>query len=70
MCKVPVTSVVNGLIYAGFKRVSVSWPEVESQSTAQSREYRLGQVGVLAPQSLCSAALSGQIGTLEQRGHP
>jgi hypothetical protein len=66
MCKAAVTSVAKGLIYAGLKRVSVSWPEVGPQSTAQSRDHRFGHIGVLALQTLYSA---GQIGTLEQRGH-
>ena len=70
MCKAPVTSVVKGLIYAGFKRAPVSWPEVGPQSTAQSRDHRFGHRAELAPQPLCSAALSGQIWTLKQRGHP
>ncbi len=64
MCKVPVTSVVKGLIYAGFKRVSVSWPEVGPQSTAQSKDRRFGHRGALVLQTLCSA---GQIEILEQR---
>ncbi len=64
MCKAPVTSVVKGLIYAGLKRVFVSWPEVGPLSTAQSRDHRFGHRGVLVLQTLCSA---GQIETLEQR---
>ncbi len=66
MCKVPVTSVVKGLIYADFKRVSVSWSEVGPQSTAQSRDNRFGHGDVLALQWLYSA---GQMETLEQRGY-
>ena len=65
MCKVPVTSVVKGLIYAGFKRVFVSWPEVEPQSTVQSRNRHFRHPGVLA---LHSVRYPGQIETLERRG--
>jgi len=70
MCKAPVTSVVKGLIYAGFKRVLVSWPEVGPQSRVQSRDYRLGQVGVLVLNSPHFSALQSRIEILEEWGHP
>ncbi len=65
LCKAPVTSVVKGLIYAGFKRVLVSWPEVCTQLTPHFRDLRFSHGGVIA---LHSSAFKRQARTLEQRG--
>ena len=65
LCKEPESSVPKGLLYAGIKRDHVSWPEVGSQFTAQSRDLRFGHGGVLAMQTSRAA---DQIKTLEQRG--
>ena len=70
VCKAPESSVVKGLIYAGFKRVRVSWPEVGTQITAQSRDLRFSHKGVWAVFSPHFGAFSNQPGTLEQRGYP
>jgi hypothetical protein len=63
VCKAPESSVVKGLLYAGFKRDSVSWPEVEPQSTAQFRDRHFRHRGVRA---LRSVHYPGRIRTLEQ----
>ncbi len=68
MCKAPVTSVVKGLIYAEFKRVPVSWPEVCTQFAAQSRDLRFSHKGFLAWHSPQIRALQRLAKTLEQRG--
>ena len=70
VCKAPESSVVKGLIYAGIKRVRVSWPEVGTQFTAQSRDHRFGHKGVLAVCSPHFGDFSSQPRTLEQRGYP
>ena len=66
VCKAPESSVVKGLLYAGFKRVRVSWPEVGTPFTAQYRDHRFGHKGVLAVRFV---VFRHQPGTLEQRGH-
>ena len=66
VCKAPESSVVKRLLYAGTKRDHVSWPEVGTQFTPQSRDQRFGFKGFLpwhSPQLRANAR------TLEQRGH-
>ena len=68
VCKAPVTSVAKGLLYAGFKRVRVSWPEVWTQFAPQSWDQRFGHKGCLAWYSPQLGALQRHAKTLEQRG--
>ncbi len=70
VCKAPESSVVKGLIYAGIKRVRVSWPEVWTQFTPQSRDRRFGRKGNLAWHSPHPGALQRYARTLERRGYP
>ena len=69
VCKAPESSVVKGLLYAGFKRVRVSWPEVGTQFTPHFRDIRFGHKGELAVHLHCFDVFLNQPGTLEQRGH-
>ncbi len=69
VCKAPESSVMKGLLYAGIKRVRVSWPEVWTQFTPQSRDQRFGHKGVLAVCSPIFGAFSKQPVALEQRGY-
>jgi hypothetical protein len=70
LCKAPVTSEPKGLIYAGLKRVRVSWPEVEPQLTPHSRVRRFGRRSAKAEQLLSWTALQHVSTSLEQRGRP
>lgn len=68
MCKAPVSSLLKGLIYSGLERVRGSWPEVGPQLTAQSRDHRFGQVGVLALISVENGEF--RVDTFGKWGHP
>ena len=68
VCKAPESSVVKGLLYAGIKRDHVSWPEVGTQFTAQSRDHRFGHKGVLAVRLPYFEVFPNQPNALEQRG--
>ena len=69
LCKAPESSVLKGLLYAGIKRVRVSWPEVGTQFTAQFRDHSFGDRAAIALDLAQLCSLSTQARTLEQRGH-